>query len=488
MTRARAQLQQAGTPGQAAEANNMLTQTLRSLFAVAEAYPDLKANQNFLELQRELTDTEDKIAYARQFYNTNVAQLQREDADVPERHLREHVRLQAGRVLRGRGRGARRTSRSASPRRRLQHRRRRRLRRWPKAPTRSVRRLGQPVLDLRPHRHEQARDVAHDAAFRRRARRLRDRDRARARLPPWPALVVRLRWPRRIVRAVQLLRQRRRRPRRQQRARSDERAGAGATYNVVENLCIGSGLPMPKVYVIEDCAPNAFATGRDPEARRRHGHARAAQQARQVGARGRDRARDVPHRQLRHPRHDDHGCAGRARRAARRSLHAVDVVRRRRAHAATATAAATPRHHSLRSRDRCSPSSRRSPPSSSSSPISRQREYLADASGALLCRNPDALARALEKISADPEPLEEANKATAHLYFANPLHDHESSSTACSAPTRPSRSGSASSAPCKPCNKAPVFRASRRHRQFRPIQHLTSTSSLQLGTARPNVL
>lgn len=72
VTRARAALQQAGTPGEAAQANNMLTQTLRSLFAVAEAYPDLKANENFLELQRELADTEDKIAYARQFYNTNV--------------------------------------------------------------------------------------------------------------------------------------------------------------------------------------------------------------------------------------------------------------------------------------------------------------------------------------------------------------------------------------------------------------------------------
>jgi LemA protein len=72
VTEARARLQQAGTPGQAAEANNMLTQTLRSLFAVAEAYPDLKANQNFLDLQRQLSDTEDKIAYARQFYNTNV--------------------------------------------------------------------------------------------------------------------------------------------------------------------------------------------------------------------------------------------------------------------------------------------------------------------------------------------------------------------------------------------------------------------------------
>src|SRR5207248_2604889 len=72
VTAARAQLQQAGTPAQAAEANNMLTQTLRSLFAVAKAFPNLKADQNFRELQAELTDTEDKIAYARQFYNTNV--------------------------------------------------------------------------------------------------------------------------------------------------------------------------------------------------------------------------------------------------------------------------------------------------------------------------------------------------------------------------------------------------------------------------------
>jgi heat shock protein HtpX len=58
--------------------------------------------------------------------------------------------------------------------------------------------------------------------------------------------------------------------------------------------------------------------------------------------------------------------------------------------------------------------------------ISRQREYLADASGALLTRNPDALARALEKIAGDPDPLEVANKATAHLYINNPLREHQS--------------------------------------------------------------
>ena len=58
-----------------ADAENALTGTLRSLFAVAENYPDLKANQNFLELQRELSDTENKIQAARRFYNTTVMEL-----------------------------------------------------------------------------------------------------------------------------------------------------------------------------------------------------------------------------------------------------------------------------------------------------------------------------------------------------------------------------------------------------------------------------
>lgn len=63
---------QTGSAHQQAQAENVLTGALRSLFAVAEAYPDLKANQNFLNLQEELTSTEDRIAYARQFYNDAV--------------------------------------------------------------------------------------------------------------------------------------------------------------------------------------------------------------------------------------------------------------------------------------------------------------------------------------------------------------------------------------------------------------------------------
>lgn len=64
-------------------AENMLTDALKSLFAVAEAYPDLKANQNFLELQRELSDTENKIQSARRFYNASVRDMNTAVQSVP---------------------------------------------------------------------------------------------------------------------------------------------------------------------------------------------------------------------------------------------------------------------------------------------------------------------------------------------------------------------------------------------------------------------
>lgn len=69
VTQARATAMTAKTVGQTAQANNALTETLKSLFAVAENYPTLKANENFLRLQEELAATENKIAFARQFYN-----------------------------------------------------------------------------------------------------------------------------------------------------------------------------------------------------------------------------------------------------------------------------------------------------------------------------------------------------------------------------------------------------------------------------------
>ena len=75
VTEARTRAMGAQTLGDHAAAENMLTGALKSLFAVSENYPDLKANQNFLELQRELTDAEDKIQAARRFYNGNVRDM-----------------------------------------------------------------------------------------------------------------------------------------------------------------------------------------------------------------------------------------------------------------------------------------------------------------------------------------------------------------------------------------------------------------------------
>lgn len=72
VTKARSSLMNAKSVKENAEANNQLTDTLKSLFAVAENYPDLKASENFRQLQGQLSETEDKIAYSRQFYNDTV--------------------------------------------------------------------------------------------------------------------------------------------------------------------------------------------------------------------------------------------------------------------------------------------------------------------------------------------------------------------------------------------------------------------------------
>src|SRR3989344_2829132 len=83
VTKARSMAMGAGSLAEKGKAENMLTGALKSLFAVAEAYPDLKANQNFLELQRELSDTENKIQAARRFYNTNVRDLNTKAESFP---------------------------------------------------------------------------------------------------------------------------------------------------------------------------------------------------------------------------------------------------------------------------------------------------------------------------------------------------------------------------------------------------------------------
>ena len=193
----------------------------------------------------------------------------------------------------------------------------------------------------------------------------------------------------------------------------------------VENLCIGAGLPMPKVYLIEDGSPNAFATGRDPE------HAAIAvtrgllQKLEPLELEG------VLAHELSHIGNYDIrvmtivvvlvGIAalmadfllrltffGAGRRSSNRGKGGGGAVLIIYALALLGAILTPLVAQAIRFA------------------VSRQREYLADASAALLTRSPDGLARALEKIAADPDPLEVANKATAHLYINNPLREHKS--------------------------------------------------------------
>ena len=107
VTKARADAINAQGVAQQAEAENQITSALRSLFAVAEAYPELKANQNFLALQEELTATEGRIAYARQFYNDAVLQLNTKVQSFPSNIIanmfgfREHEYFEADDTSRG---------------------------------------------------------------------------------------------------------------------------------------------------------------------------------------------------------------------------------------------------------------------------------------------------------------------------------------------------------------------------------------------------
>lgn len=83
VTRARTSIMKAQSLESKIKSNNALTDALKSLFAVSESYPDLKASANFLELQEELEDTENKIAYARQFYNSNIRDYNTTLANFP---------------------------------------------------------------------------------------------------------------------------------------------------------------------------------------------------------------------------------------------------------------------------------------------------------------------------------------------------------------------------------------------------------------------
>jgi heat shock protein HtpX len=189
-------------------------------------------------------------------------------------------------------------------------------------------------------------------------------------------------------------------------------------YRLVENLCITAGLPVPKIYIIDDMAPNAFATGRDPK------HAVVAVTRGLLEKLERSELEGVIAHELSHIgnrdillatlvtvlvgivvlladwfRHWAFWGGGRRRDSERGGqLQLIIMI------LAIVLSILAPLFAYLMQ-----------------FAISRKREFLADANGALLTRYPEGLARALEKIASDREPLEAANRATAHLYIASPF-------------------------------------------------------------------
>jgi heat shock protein HtpX len=188
-------------------------------------------------------------------------------------------------------------------------------------------------------------------------------------------------------------------------------------YTVTENLCIASGLPKPKLYVIDDTAMNAFATGRDPD------HAVVCATTGLLSRLERREIEGVIAHELSHVKNYDTRLmavvavlvgtiafladmfirslwwgGGRRNRDRNDNLGGILLI------VGIVLAILSPIVASL-----------------IQLAISRRREYLADASGANLTRYPEGLARALEKLSQDKEVLEAATNATAHLFITNPF-------------------------------------------------------------------
>lgn len=191
-------------------------------------------------------------------------------------------------------------------------------------------------------------------------------------------------------------------------------------YTVTENLVGVARIPMPKLYVIEDTAMNAFATGRDPQ------HAVVCATTGLLSRLNRTELEGVVAHELSHIKNYDIRLMSIVTILVGLVTLLADVLLRTRIRGRSdreegnlgailfvvgiVMAILSPIVAQL-----------------IQLAISRRREFLADASGAAITKYPEGLAKALEKISADKEPLEAANKATAHLYFANPLKNHRDS-------------------------------------------------------------
>ncbi len=206
-------------------------------------------------------------------------------------------------------------------------------------------------------------------------------------------------------------------------AREASREDHPYLYNTVEGLAIAAGIPPPRVYLIDDSAPNAFATGRDPR------HAAIAVTTGLLDKLDRLELEGVIAHEMSHIQNFDIRLAtvaavlvGTVALLSDWFLRSMRWGRRRGGRdedggggrggggvlvlAGVVLALLAPLIAQLLRLA-----------------ISRQREFLADANGVLLTRYPEGLATALEKIAADPDPLEVANKATAHMYIINPLHE-----------------------------------------------------------------
>jgi heat shock protein HtpX len=203
------------------------------------------------------------------------------------------------------------------------------------------------------------------------------------------------------------------------RAKEVKRSENPTLYRTVENLSIAAGVPTPKIYLIDDTALNAFATGRDPR------HAAVAITKGLLDKLEKIELEGVMAHELSHVKNYDIrlqsitvALVGLVALVSDIFLRSIFYGRRNRRRSGGGKGAAiilligivlailSPIIAKLMHLA-----------------ISREREFLADASGAMITRHPEGLARALEKISHDREPLEVANKATAHLYIENPLRN-----------------------------------------------------------------